>query len=378
MIRRGHVILYSLICFLFLQAATYFPPPHGSEEFIAKKLLKQKESAVRERNLRHFLAVLDHENRFYLQEQKRWFADAINVIDPDSYRLTLVQVQSKQKDRFHIEVKQSYQQHGKQYVLRMPLVIRRTKTGWKESDFPFFSLKDGPIQILYTTPALEESAYIALDTIQRALYVMKQRHQWNAKKVEVKLYHDAELFRQSVKPSLPTWSGGWNEAGQAIKLVVNHRDPKLYASGLVHELAHQMVSDLTNDNAAYWLQEGAAMYYEKHLLPGLHEEISPIAEQLPAKYSYTDLKKLDLERLPDQAASQYYLSCYRFYRFLMEQYGEEKMKSVFAVLKKYPYLDQDSNRKKELLNARTEKALQQTLQIQQLDREWEEKEKEKD
>lgn len=373
MIWRGRWVLCLFICFLFLQAATLWPPQQDAEESIARKLLQQKVSAVHAKNLQRFLSVLDHQNRFYVQEQKRWFADAIKVIESNSYQLTLLRIKIKQKDRFHIEVKQSYRQNGKQYELQMPLVIRKTKNGWKESGYPFFRRQNGPIQILYTTKALEESANIALDIIQRALYVMEQRYQWKPKRVEVKLYHDAELFRQSVKPSLPAWSGGWNEAGQAIKLVVDQQHPKLYAAGLVHELAHQMVSDLTNDNAAYWLQEGAAMYYEKHLLPRLSDDFSPIEEQLPAKYSYSDLKRLDLERLPDQAATQYYLSCYQFFRFLLKKHGEEKIKNVFKDLKKYPYLDLDSNRKKALLNIRTEKAIKQELKIRQLDQDWKKK-----
>lgn len=377
MIRQGRMVRCLLFCCLFLLALSHLSPHQEQEELIAKRLLQQKELAMRERNLERFLAVIDPDNPFYVQEQKRWFFDAIRVIDPRSYQLKLNRIIRKQNDQFHIEVKQSYRQGGKPYVLRIPLVIRKTKAGWKESDLPFLRLKGNSVQVFYTHPALEESAYVALDIVQRALYVMKQRHQWEPKKVEVKLYHDRELFRQLVKPSLPTWSGGWNEAGQAIKLVVDGHYPKLFASGLVHELVHQMVSDLTNDNAAYWLQEGAAMYYETHLLPGIHEGIHPSEESVQPKYSYNDLKQLDLEKLPDEEASQYYLSCYHLYRFFIEEYGEEKIKKVFARLKTYPYLDLDSNQKKELLNARTEKAFKQEFKVQDLDSEWKKKDRKK-
>lgn len=372
MIQQGQRVLFWLICLLFLQAS-YIPPNHDQGELIAKELLQKKESSVQKRNLKQFLAVIDHENSFYVQEQKRWFADALKVIEPASYQLELLQINPKQKDRLHIEVRQSYKQNGKRYVLQLPLSLRKTKEGWKESDLDFMQLKSGQIKVLYTIPKLEESAYIALDTIKRALHVMQQRSQWTAKKVEVKLYHDPEVFRQSVKPSLPLWAGGWNEVRQSIKMVVDHHHPKLFASGLVHELAHQMVSDLTNDNAAYWLQEGAAMYYELHLLPGLHEEISPLEENRRAKYSLADLKKLDLEKLPSKEANEYYWSCYRLFRFFVEEYGEEKINNLFIALKKYPYLDSDTNDKKELLNKRTAEAIKQGLTVteKQLEQEWE-------
>lgn len=300
----GRKLIIYLICLLFLQAS-YLPYPDDYQlESVAKDLLKTKESAVRERDLKRFLSVIDSNNPFYVQEQKRWFADAIKVIEPTSYRLELLRIDQKQKNQLHIMVRQSYQQNGKRYVVQLPLLIRKTQAGWRESDLAFKQLKSDPIQVFYTIPALEESAHIALDIVKRALHVMKERNHWIAKRVEVKLYHDPEVFRQSVKPSLPFWAGGWHEARQSIKMVVNHRQSKWLASGLVHELAHQMVSELTNDNAAYWLQEGAAMYYEAHLLPGIHEEIPSIEEDQPAKYSLTELKGMDLEKLPDKEADQ--------------------------------------------------------------------------
>lgn len=367
-------LIFFLVCLLFLQAS-YLPYLDNYQlENVVKDLLQTKESAVRERDLERFLSVIDSNNPFYVQEQKRWFVDAIKVIEPASYRLELLRIDQKQKNQLHIMVRQSYQQNGKRYVVQFPLLIRKTQAGWRESDLAFKQLKSDPIQVFYTIPALEESAYIALDIVKRALRVMKERNHWITKRVEVKLYHDPEVFRQSVKPSLPFWTGGWHEARQSIKMVVTHQQPKWLASGLIHELAHQMVSELTNDNAAYWLQEGAAMYYEAHLLPGLHEDL-PSEEDQPAKYSLSELKKMNLEKLPDKEAAQYYWSCYRLFRFLVEEYGEEKIRSVFAVLKKYPYLDQDTIEKKEVINQRTEEAIRKGLAIteKQLEQKWRKK-----
>lgn len=374
MIQLGQKLFIWLLCLLFLQAS-YIPSNDDPRESIVREILQKKESAVQERNLEKFLSAIDHENTFYVQEQKRWFADALKVIEPASYRLELLQFSPKQKDNLRVEVKQSYQQNGKRYILRLPLSFRKTKQGWRESDLDFYQLKSGPIKVLYTTPALEESASIALDTIKRALYVMQQRNKWQANRIEVKLYHDPEVFRQSVKPSLPLWAGGWNEINQSIKLVVDHRYPQWFASGLVHELAHQMVSNLTNDNAAYWLQEGAAMYYEMHLLPGLHEGIAPHENQ-QGKYTFAELKKLDLEELPSEKASQYYWSCYHLFRFLVNKYGEDKINQIFATLKKFPFHDVDTNVKKELLNRRTGQAIRHVLTVteKQLEQEWKEQE----
>ena len=78
----------------------------------------------------------------------------------------------------------------------------------------------------------------------------------------MKLYHEPELFRQMVKPSLPEWAAGWNEAGQSIKFVGALRMDDWegsFASGLVHEVTHKMVSERTGDNAGTTATQGNDM-----------------------------------------------------------------------------------------------------------------------
>lgn len=371
-------IWYLLLCLFLIQGCVYATAdaavdPDSSEKSV-KMLLIKKERALNEKDRALLLTVLDPQNEFYVQEQKRWFSDAVQTIEPDSFRLELLSVQPRQGDCIRVNVRQSYQKEEKNYSVVLPMCFRETKAGLKESDLDFQRLHSDNMVISYTHPGMEESAYIALDTLRRARYVMHDRYQWKPKNIEVKLYHDPELFRQSVKLSLPFWAGGWNEAKQSIKLVMGQQNSKQIALGVVHELTHQLVSDLTNDNAAYWLQEGAAMYYEKHLLPGLHEEIDFYKNQRP-DYSLVELQKIDLEKLPDETAFKYYQSCYQLFRFLVEEYGEDKIKQIFAELKVHPFLDQDTSEKKDRLNRITAQAMKKVLHItdKQLDQKWQAK-----
>ncbi|MBA4495596.1 peptidase MA family metallohydrolase [Paenactinomyces guangxiensis] len=355
----------------WMESTLAVPPMHRhSAEVTVRQLMKQKEQAINQKNLSRFTAVLSPERKMYVLEQKRWFEDAVQHIDPGSFRLKVLSVFPDREDRLRAWIHQSYTRKGRVYAVKYPLLIVKTKQGWKDADLAFKQISNDSIVIHYSDPSLKDQAYIALDTIKKAVYVLKQRFHWSPKRIEVKLYEDPEVFRQSVKPSLPDWVGGWHESGQSIKFIGGPGDHKLFAAGLVHELTHQMVSELTNDNAAYWLQEGAAMYYEAHLLPGLHEDQWLDYTQQRRPITLVQLEQLNLERLTDREAYQYYLTCYQLFRFLVEEFGEERIQQLFMALQNLPNVDADSSEKIQLLNRRTREALKQTfhLTVEDIDR----------
>ncbi|UWE03952.1 hypothetical protein [Laceyella sacchari] len=319
-----------------------------------RQLFAQKEQALKEKNWLMYRATLDEENQTYLHEQKRWFQDAVRVIEPGSFRLQLLQVKAVGRGTAVVQVKQSYRMGKKAVSFNYPLSLKKRTDGWKDADLAFSVLKHERISVYYSDPALEREATLAMNTLQQAYEGLHRRMGWTTKGIEVKLYHRPEVFRQFVKPSLPEWAGGWHEANQAIKFIGGWGELRLLAAGLVHELTHQMVSELSNDNAAYWLQEGAAMYYEAHLLPRLmvgHE-----TNRLKRRMSLAELERAKLEKLPSDQAEQYYLSAYLAYKSLAERWGDRALGAVLRELGKYPYLDLDSSEKQPTLNQRTRNA----------------------
>lgn len=377
MTRRRLAIYFLVICFSFICLRVGIAHPAGTEvdpdvSIAIQTVVKQKEKAVNEKNLSSFMEVLHPDPRAYRQEQKRWFMDAIQYIDPRSYQLEVESIQAKEEGRLQVWVRQSYQKQGKSYVVKFPLCFEKTEAGWKDRDLSFYQKTKGQIMVYYTSLDLEDQAHMALDLCERATYVLGNRFQWKPQQsIEVKLYHHPEVFRQSVKPSLPFWAGGWHEAGESIKLIGGQSTAKGLASGLVHELTHQMVSELTRDNASYWLQEGAAMYYEAHLLPGLHDEVD---SHLVKPYTVKHLESLDLEALDSKEAHKYYQTCYQLYSFLIESFGEQKIKQVFKDLQQQASIDVDHKEKLPVLNQRTRESLQKVLgkSMDQIDDEWKE------
>jgi len=263
MFRKRMMVGVSLILFMLVV------PVHGAAQEPCQKidpdvcravtqLMKQKEKAVNSRKLDLYLQTLDSNKAFYKQEQKRWFQDAVQVIEPDSFHLKVLSVMPDQKKTVRAVIEQTYSAKGQQVSVKVPLRLRHTPKGWKDTDLAFEQLGDKTITVYYTEPSLKMNAQIAYHTLKKAALKLQKRLDWRPQKIEVKLYHDPKWFRQSVKPSLPKWAGGWHEANQSIKFIASRMDPDQLASGMIHELAHQVVSDLTNDNAAYWLQEGCS------------------------------------------------------------------------------------------------------------------------
>lgn len=366
------VLLWSLL--LASSPAEAFSPCPEQVDGVIRKLVKEKEEAVNSGDRERFLQVINPNRRAYWREQKRWFEDAVRYIDSGSFRMEVTSIVPERPFRVRAIIKQSYRKNGKEHSVTYPLRYEKTERGWKDSDIAFEHMTSGNVVVYYTDSRLKEQAAVALDIVSRAVDAFYEKYAWVPEEtVEVKLYHHPEMFRQGVKLSLPEWAAGWNEAGQSIKFVGALRMDDWegsFASGLVHEVTHKMVSERTGDNAAYWLQEGAAEYYQTRLLPGLRNVTDEPKIERPWRFAV--LESLELEKLPLKEAAQYYAQSAQLFRFLIERYGENKLQEVFALLRKYPTIDRDSADKIPELNRRTRTAVKKVLgkSMEQLEREW--------
>lgn len=314
----------------------------------------------------------------YIQERKRWFEDTVSYIDSGSFQMEVESVAPLKPERLQVRIRQGYTRDTVSYSASFPLVYVQTADGWKDADHFFCSLNGDHVIVKYTDERLSEQANVALNVADKALDAFRDRLNWQPNKpVQIKLYDRKEVFSQSVKPSLPHWVAGWNEYGQAIKFVA-HADfarsgDDTFASGIVHEITHHVIGDLSHDNAAYWLQEGLAEYYERNLLPGLRMEESEQVEK-PAKppWTFDQLERMNLEVLPAAEAHLYYKYSYDLVRFFMKQYSEEDLMEWCAALKMKPYIDQENADKIAKLNTRTRRAFEKATRrpFQDFIRDW--------
>jgi hypothetical protein len=359
--KTGKAILAAIffLAWLAVIPVAWSAPDEGDRESILaiRTLIVRKEQAVNGRNFGRFLDVINRDLPFYVEEQKRWFQDAIRYVDPGTFRLQVLDMAKMDSGTFRVLVRQSWSHQAKRRQVVYPLLIKKTSAGWKDSDLAFAEIGTPVLKVRYTHPAQKQQAELAFSVLSKAVRALHVRYGWTPKRIEVKLYHQPEVFRQSVKLSLPEWAGGWHEANQSIKLVGGLRDSGWFAPALVHELTHQMVSELTHDNAAYWLQEGAAMYYEAHLLPELRAGHSVQVLEKTGPMLLEELKRTRLERLGDADALRYYLSAYVWFRAETEKRGESAWASVFSRLRGYPFLDLDGDEKREITNRLTDEAM---------------------
>lgn len=374
-VRQGTGLVVAILLWLIpLTASTLYAADSGDSAIeAAARLIQQKQDAVNQKDRAAFLSVLNPAYPAYIEEQSRWFDDAIRWIDPGSYRLRLISVIPEREHQLRAWVEQGYRKDGRWHRVKFPLSLQETATGFKDSDVPFHHLTQGKVVIRYSDPAQREQAHIIQEAVSKAVTEFGRQLGWKPEGwIEIKMYHDPELFRQSVKPSLPRWAGGWHEAGQAIKLVEadSYADRRLLSSTVLHELTHRMVSDRSGDNAAYWLQEGAAEYYQSHLLPGLITEDEELLA--PPRWSLQALEQVRLESLPPDQAADYYTQCGQLYRFIIHRFGPSAMQKVWSHLQLYPTIDRDGADKMKTLNQRTRTALEKVTgyTMKELERQW--------
>ncbi len=187
---------------------TYLPIEAANIQNVStllREAVKEKEFAVNQRERERFLKLLNRSRKQYIQEQKRWFDDAVKYIDPGSFRLEVLQITPGKEHQVYVWVEQSYKE-GQRHAVKYPLLFQETALGWKDSEVPFYYLSQDEVVVCYTDKDLLDQAAVASDAVTRTIHLFERRFNWRPQeRIVVKLYDDPELFRQSVKLSLPNW-----------------------------------------------------------------------------------------------------------------------------------------------------------------------------
>lgn len=136
---------------------------------------------------------------------------------------------------------------------------------------------------------------------------------------------------------------------------------------LTHELSHKMLSNITNDNASLWLQEGLAVLLEKSFIfKGNSINFSASNSENYVKkvlkdVGYTLLSLSELNKLDYRSGHEIYNQGFLLVYFLFSKYGLQKLDNIFKNLKEFNYINSRTQCKLKKLNARTNMALVQNL-----------------
>jgi hypothetical protein len=229
-------------------------------------------------------------------------------------------------------------------------------------DGPAFLLKENSRVKVFYPQGFDEAAQVALGAETAVLDEMRDQLGFEPNgPVNIKIYADQQVFLQSVKLDLPSWVGGWQEYGEAIKFFAGAypADGDYLQTVLAHETTHRRVSELSNDNAAYWLQEGLAEVNRYTLgAPG-----QPLLTKQEAAMEFTPFgrqKGIDLEKIGAGEGGDvtgYYATSRAFAAFLLDRSGWGGMRQALEYMKKYPYIPVTGEEKMAETNARTDEAM---------------------
>lgn len=333
--------------------------PNGEQLQQIQQSIKLKEQAVRTKDEELFISLIDPQNKKYLKEATNWFRDAIIYLDPNSYHLSIIKVIPLDRSRFKVTLSQNYNKNGKSYEHIYDTLLFKGEEGTLDGDVFFNQIKKNHIAVKFDHLSLQSMAQDGAGVLVQAVDYFKDKFKWEPQtEMELKLYSNPELFRQSVKLSLPTWVGGWNEYGESIKWVgKTEYDSLTFHSGLVHEVTHQMLGEMTNDNAAYWMHEGLATYHEMEWIKReLGQKVT--LEPRPVLWTAQEMMNIRLEELDRDDAEVYYYQAYLMVRLLTEHYGEQAILKWMLELKKNTYIEGTTLEKLHLSNERTIKAFE--------------------
>ena len=359
--RRIAALPLALLLALCLAACTGVakPVPSGESDAL-DALLSQREQAVLGRDSRAYLATVDPQDKTLLTEERN-LIDAAQALSITTYTLEPEAPirGGEASEALVAQLTCRSTAGGITRTARYParFVHRGGKLYYAGPDFQ--TLAEGSVEVDYLGDT-GELAQALLTMGGETLAMMRGKLNVAPKgTVRIRLYDDREVFLQSVKLDLPEWVGGWNEYGEAIKTFAGSygSDQSDYRVMLCHETTHRLVSELSNDNAAYWLQEGLAGFMEE----ALPAEGSALTAQLPelTPIPLIDLKRIQLEKLQpdDPQVSAYYASAKLYAGFLIAKYGWPDVLGMLKRLAQSELIETSAAEKQLETNTRTSDAL---------------------
>ncbi|MFD2445550.1 hypothetical protein ACFSO7_16445 [Bacillus sp. CGMCC 1.16607] len=334
----------------------------GTPDWTFQHLVK----AVAEDNLLEFMKYQYEENILFYKEQKRWIEEAV-FKKGQGYSLSIefsgFQQESDTNGRVILSVKMKHPEGIEEFNNTVIYECIKVDDVWLLNDVPFKTLtsENGWVTVYYK----EGEDGIAETTIKDAENLMKfyaTEFRWVPNPISVKIFSSPV----EVSATVPwTIVGGWNEIGESLKITSQNKDDIFRL--LAHELTHKMLSDLTNDNAILFFQEGLATYLENKVQKDPEGKIyfdQSIVNSKSIKAIQVTNSVLSIDEL---AEIDYAGNSTRLYRdgslitnYLVLTHGLEKYLEMLSHLAQYDYIDKRLEHKLETIRSRSLEALEKT------------------
>lgn len=327
-----------------------------------------REEAVKTKDENAFLSLFNLSDTFYTNEQKAWFTDRKKQ-DITDYNLDIVSTSFIDEYSFSAALKETFLLKGNKRSYTYDLVFERFEDEYKEIGTNMELLELDNFNIYYDTIAKEYAEQI------KELYSTKTKSLYSFFDYtpsligQARVYGNMTTMQGTIKPSTPDWVAGWSEYKQSIKIArynnVDFSDIKEYIDQtILHEQIHAMLSDLSNDNLNYFMQEGFATLFSSDTYELTKSEKFSLKALYKNNYSLLDLKTLEDTHLEDLSAphsNNYYLICKAYGYIIYKDHDISGIKSLLSELKNHEYIELTSDDKLSTINELTNSALKSAL-----------------
>ena len=317
------------------EAPTPTPVARGDDSEQIAALLSDMETALLTRQSEQYLSDVDLSDPVFALEHRRWVEDwtsrtAINRFDLTMRNLTITGDEATADlNMLWTTVFESRTSHGADFPVR----FRRGEDGrWRYAGEAWVTVEAGHFRVR-ALPGLEDAAQEVIAVLPDVYtHVTTELDHTPAGITEVKLYDDPWNLIATVRLSITREISGWNEPGEAIKMVVPEENffPEIT---LAHEFAHVVMFDMagmTRGQWPWWVAEGMAEYAasEYWTFSDRSRRVAQVQEWRRTR-GLADWTQMSVfETTPEDLWPFAYTQGYAFIRYVTETYGLE-MRNVW-------------------------------------------------
>jgi hypothetical protein len=236
----------------------------GSDEAAITALVEVMADAVHAQDRAAYLDVVDLSDPVFAVEHTRWADEWASEAPVDRFSLSVEDIQvDGDTATGDLTMKWALRQNVSFQVAEYPVLFRRGEDGvWRYAGELWITYETEQF-IVRAAPGLEPVAETVLDLLPDIYaHATSSIDHAPAAATEIKLYATPEALIANTLLSLPVIAG-WNEPGEALKLVAPTADTEYLQIVLAHEFTHKLtfdMADTTQGNYPWWLAEGIAEY----------------------------------------------------------------------------------------------------------------------
>lgn len=331
--------------------------PTGLSEMIGNQVI-----AINDRDSQSYLRTINPNNVVFYAESE-YFAQKLAQANFSDFEKKVLSVQKMTDELYIAEIEQSYQQNGQvnKTVYKMRCLFENDL--WLDDDVAFDAQMIHQLKLL-TMEGVEDPERFYLDVKKSLENVETTFPEPLTGLIEIKLYSDQELLRQTTDLGIEWLFTGWSEANHAIKAFTGQPAPYNYEGLFTHELIHKLTLTVSNSNLPLWFAEGLATHYGSNAVAGGTYIDMGKSNADDMRLSPLDLQKINLEVLDSrEAVMAYYGASAMIVQYLSETYGDEKVFELYQALGGYPLNDINSNHHYAVADQRMEEVLLKVLNL---------------